>query len=174
MFAGEACAHSRRWSGHLLPIGDTRSDFIEKAQIPRAPSRFSFKFSSIEAMDDLGIAMSLNFKAQILAAATIALASPAFAADLPTKKAPVAPPPVFTWTGLYIGFNSGYAWADSETVNVGTVNLVDNSLLNFGPASAAGGTGTVRARLNGFFFGGQIGYNWQFSERLIAGLEADI
>lgn len=118
--------------------------------------------------------MSLNFKAQILAAATIALASPAFAADLPTKKAPVAPPPVFTWTGLYIGFNSGYAWADSETVNVGTVNLVDNSLLNFGPASAAGGTGTVRARLNGFFFGGQIGYNWQFSERLIAGLEADI
>jgi opacity protein-like surface antigen len=118
--------------------------------------------------------MFKKFNCLTLAAAVIMLASPAFAADPPTKKGPAAPPPAFTWTGFYIGFNSGYAWAGRELIDVSTVNLFDNSLLGFGPASAAGGNGVVRARLNGFFFGGQAGYNWQFSERLIAGLEADV
>ncbi|PPD41517.1 MAG: hypothetical protein CTY15_13445 [Methylocystis sp.] len=100
--------------------------------------------------------------------------SPAAAADLPSRKAPVAAPPVFTWTGLYVGMNAGYTWGASDPINVSSLNLVDNTLLDFGQVSALGATGTVRARLDGFFFGGQIGYNWQFSERLIAGLEADI
>lgn len=109
-----------------------------------------------------------------LVAACLALASPALGADLPSKKAPLPPLPVFTWTGLYVGLNGGYAWTGSDPINMSTVNLVDNSLAGFGPASAAGATGTVRARLDGFFFGGQLGYNWQFSDRLVAGLEADI
>jgi opacity protein-like surface antigen len=106
--------------------------------------------------------------------AIVSFAAPADAADLPARKAPAAPPPAFTWTGLYVGFNSGYTFAASDPINLSTVNLVDTSLLNFGPASAAGATGTVRARLDGFFFGGQAGYNWQFAERLVAGVEADI
>lgn len=115
-----------------------------------------------------------QYKAQLLAAASLALASPAFAADLPSKKAPPAAPPVFTWTGLYVGMNAGYTFAASDPINLSSANLVDNTLLNFGPASALGATGTVRARLDGFFFGGQLGYNWQFSDRFILGVEADI
>ncbi len=108
------------------------------------------------------------------ALAALAGASPAGAADLPSRKAPVSPPPVFTWTGLYIGLNTGYTWTGSDPINVSSVNLVDNTFANFGPASMAGATGTVKARLDGFFFGGQAGYNWQFAERFVAGLEADI
>jgi len=118
--------------------------------------------------------MFKNFKAQLALVATVALVSPAMGADLPTTKAPVAPPAVFTWTGLYVGMNAGYTFAASDPINLSSVNLYDNTLLNFGNASALGATGTVKARLDGFFFGGQIGYNWQFADRFIAGLEADI
>ena len=56
-----------------------------------------------------------RFVRPALAAAVLALASgPALAADLPSRKAPppvayVAPPPVFTWTGFYVGLNAGAA-----------------------------------------------------------------
>lgn len=118
--------------------------------------------------------MLKRFKARFLLAASVLLVSPAVAADLPAKKAPPSAPPVFTWTGLYVGMNAGYTFAASDPINLSSANLFDNTLLNFGPASALGATGTVRARLDGFFFGGQIGYNWQFSERFVAGVEADI
>lgn len=119
--------------------------------------------------------MARNVPLKVAALAGVALASPVFAADLPATKAPPAlPPPVFTWTGLYVGFNTGYAWTASDPITISSVNILDESRQGFGPASAAGATGTVGANLDGFFFGGQIGYNWQFSERLIAGVEADV
>lgn len=118
--------------------------------------------------------MVANFNRKMFLTACVFLVSPALGADLPASKAPPASPPVFTWTGLYIGLNTGYTWTASDPITLSTVNLIDDSRGGFGPASAAGATGTVRARLDGFFFGGQAGYNWQFSERLIAGLEADI
>ncbi len=39
--------------------------------------------------------------------------SAAFAADLPSRAPPpvyLPPPPIFTWTGIYIGGQVGYAW----------------------------------------------------------------
>jgi outer membrane immunogenic protein len=55
---------------------------------------------------------------KILIGALLAgVASSAFAADLPTRKAPAAPyiaPPIFTWTGYYIGINGGGAWGSME------------------------------------------------------------
>jgi opacity protein-like surface antigen len=106
------------------------------------------------------------------------LIGPATGADLGAAKAPapppLSPPPAFTWTGLYVGFNTGYTWTASDPIALSTVNLFDTSGGGFGPASAAGASGVVNARLDGFFFGGQAGYNWQFAERLIVGLEADI
>ena len=52
--------------------------------------------------------MKLKTFAAALAATTIA--GSAFAADLPARKvAPVmAPIPVMTWTGFYVGLNAGY------------------------------------------------------------------
>jgi len=95
------------------------------------------------------------------------------ATDMPTKKAPAAPSPALTWTGLYIGFNTGYSWTASAPLNIATYNLYDAST-GFGNASALGGTGTINGQLNGFLSGGQLGYNWQFSEKFIVGVEADL
>jgi len=122
--------------------------------------------------------VSGTMAARPLIAAGIAFtsfAAPAFGADLPPEA-----PPVFTWSGFYAGFNNGYAWRDSGAFNTSAVNLFETPALPgfpgklWGAASALGTTGSVGTRLNGFFGGGQIGYNWQFSDRFVAGLEADL
>jgi opacity protein-like surface antigen len=111
-------------------------------------------------------------------AAFACLAAPAAAADLPPQPAP----PAFSWTGLYGGFNNGYTWRNSAAFTTSAVNLFETSALPglglpdrlWGAASALGASGAVGTRLNGFFDGGQLGYNWQFSDRFVAGFEADI
>lgn len=103
------------------------------------------------------------------------LMAPSFGADLPKKKGPSsAPPPVFTWTGFYVGMNFGHAWTGSDPIAVASANLFDVTAGGFGPASALGASGVVRARLDDYYFGGQAGYNWQFTEKWVAGAEADI
>jgi len=87
-------------------------------------------------------------KALIAGAALLALGTGvASAADLPVKAppAPVYAPPIFTWTGFYIGGNIGAAWAHSEW---------HDSLfgLDWGRTSDAR-----------FIGGGQIGFNYQFA-----------
>jgi outer membrane immunogenic protein len=86
----------------------------------------------------------------LLAALMAGVATTAFAADLPTRKAPPAPmpayaPPVFTWTGFYIGVNGGY-----------------------GVGMGGGDFGNP----DGGFVGGTAGYNYQMGQ-LVLGLEAD-
>jgi outer membrane immunogenic protein len=89
-----------------------------------------------------------------------ALAAPAFAADMPLKAppAPVAPAPL--WTGFYLGLNAGYSWGNSSTTYTGT------------------GTGfvpfTTSQSMDGVLGGGQLGYNWQFNNNWVLGVEADI
>ena len=99
-----------------------------------------------------------------LLAGTAALAiaaSAAQAADLPSRYAPppmVAAVPLFTWTGFYVGVNAGYGWNTNDS----------NTFIDpvFGVVSGGGSDG-------GFVGGGQIGYNYQFSQFVI-GLETDI
>ena len=120
-------------------------------------------------------ANNLSIFFRIAALTLLMLAQELKAADLPTRKAPpIAPPPVFTWTGFYVGFNFGYTWTASPSIAAGSANVLDLSVERFGLASAIGASGVPSARLDGFFFGGQAGYNWQFADKLIAGLEADI
>jgi opacity protein-like surface antigen len=38
----------------------------------------------------------------------------AFAADMPVKARPLPPPPVYNWTGFYVGGNIGYSWGRSS------------------------------------------------------------
>lgn len=111
-----------------------------------------------------------------LASSAVALliCAPAQGADSPPRKAPPEPPPVFTWTGAYIGMTFAHTWTASEPISVSGVNVYDATLQNFGPASALGATGVIDARLNGFLAGVQAGYNWQFAERFVAGLEAEV
>lgn len=90
-----------------------------------------------------------RFLATAIALGVIGAGS-ALAADLPSRKGPVvAPyiaPPVFTWTGFYVGANAGYAFG-----NMG---------------------GNLFGDTDGFIGGGQVGYNYQFGQ-IVAGLEAD-
>ena len=94
---------------------------------------------------------------------SIALASAAFASDLPNTKgeAPYIPPPVpvFTWTGFYVGGNAGLSGGNSS----GTLTESEDSFWE-----------TDRAKSMGFSGGGQIGYNYQFpTTNFVVGLEAD-
>ncbi|MCX5520167.1 porin family protein [Kaistia defluvii] len=83
---------------------------------------------------------------------TLGLAGAANGADLTFEPA-AAPEPAFTWTGLYIGAHGGYAWSD-----------VSNAGIN-----AYGGL-----KPDGWFGGGQAGYNYQFANQFVLGIEADV
>lgn len=97
------------------------------------------------------------------------------AADLATRKPPVvASPPAFTWTGFYLGFNYGYAWRGSSDIAMGSAPLFNTAAGIWTAPSALGATGLTGAGLNGFFGGVQAGYNLQFADRWVAGLEADL
>ncbi len=90
----------------------------------------------------------------------IALAGSAFAADLPSRAPPpvyVPPAPIFTWTGIYVGGQIGYAWGTSNT------NLGDN----FGDYTS------FSTNNSGVIGGAHVGYNLQLSQFVI-GLEGDV
>jgi outer membrane immunogenic protein len=94
-----------------------------------------------------------------LAAGVVACVYSAQAADLPMRPepAPVAPvvyaPPVYNWSGFYIGGNVGGGFADSSWTD---------------PFTGANNT----FNKDGFIGGGQIGVNAQFNW-LVVGLEGD-
>jgi len=92
-----------------------------------------------------------------VAVAAVAISTIAQAADMgvPVMKAPVmAPPPVFSWTGFYLGGNIGAAWASRDWNDV-TRGVLFNQGNN--------------AR---FLAGGQIGFNYQINN-FVLGAEAD-
>ncbi len=87
----------------------------------------------------------------LLAALLAGVATSALAADLPTRKAPPAPtpvyvPPTFTWTGFYVGVNGGYG--------VGT------------------GSNSNFTNPSGGLIGATAGYNYQIGQ-FVAGVEGD-
>ena len=90
----------------------------------------------------------------ILAAGVAMFASSsALAADaveyVPEAPAAVEMPAAFSWSGPYIGVHGGYGWGDGE------VGALDDSF-------------------DGGRFGGFVGYNWQFSNGFVAGVEGDV
>jgi outer membrane immunogenic protein len=117
-----------------------------------------------------------------LSFAALALtAGAALAADLPSRKAapvlPPPPPPAPLWTGFYVGLNAGGGFANSNQINTagaplitgaGYSGAVANALAFSASNSVSGGTN------GGFVGGGQVGYNFQFSNHFVAGVEADI
>jgi outer membrane immunogenic protein len=89
----------------------------------------------------------------------ISMAAPALAADLPMKAPPPAYlPPLYNWSGFYIGANGGWGNADN------CLNIIDPvfGLLADGCHSRSGGV-----------VGGQIGWRWQQpGNHFVFGLEA--
>src|SRR6516225_9947594 len=82
----------------------------------------------------------------VISAVVSSLSVTASAADLPTRAYPTAaavvPPPIYDWSGFYIGINGG-----------GGTSSVDWNLA--GVADHGSHTGTGGA------FGAQFGYRWQ-------------
>lgn len=124
-----------------------------------------------------------------IAFAALALAvsaGSAVAADLPSRKAPVAPPPPPMWTGFYAGLNAGGLWSNNSSINnvaYGLYNDPGQTAFATGSIAALSATGNVTGSSNsGFIGGGQIGYNWQlgnvgglgFGSGFVTGIEADI
>jgi outer membrane immunogenic protein len=100
--------------------------------------------------------------ASIAAAAMIA--GPAVAADLPLKALPykAPPPPVYTWTGCYLGGHVGGGWVRDNETNVGTINGAN---FPFGTTRSNDGSGVIG--------GVQGGCNYQFAPVWLVGFEGD-
>jgi opacity protein-like surface antigen len=92
----------------------------------------------------------------LAASGALAIAAPAFAADLSPRPAP-APLPLPLWTGFYIGANAG-----------GAIGVAESDFSALGTTFAS-----VNNSLTGAVAGGQVGYNWQ-SGPMVYGVEADI
>jgi outer membrane immunogenic protein len=91
-------------------------------------------------------------------------AGAATAADLPTKApAPMIapPPPLWNWTGWYIGGNLGPGWSRQQLGNDDGLGAFNNTNAGFGSTTGVGLTG-----------GFQLGYNYQFANSpIVVGLE---
>jgi outer membrane immunogenic protein len=102
-------------------------------------------------------------KSLLSTAALLAIGGSAFAADLPSRAAPPVymppPPPIFTWTGFYVGGQVGYAWGNSGTTAASTATGATIGEPGYNP--------------NGVIGGAHAGYNYQMSQFVI-GLEADV
>ncbi len=97
-----------------------------------------------------------------LSTATLAaLTVTALAADLPSRiPAAPPPPPLFTWTGLYVGGQVGYQWSAESSPQIYSLTGV-------------GGAGQPNYNQSGVIGGGHIGYNWQFNQ-FVLGIEGDV
>ncbi len=94
----------------------------------------------------------------ILALGCAMIGAPALAADLPQRTAApapmLAPTPVYSWQGFYVGLSLGYAWENVAYNNFGATTN------NFNP--------------NGVIGGGYVGYNFQVAPSVVLGVEGDV
>lgn len=93
------------------------------------------------------------FRAGIVAA-FLSTTGTAFAADVIVPEEPIPVTPIFTWTGFYLGIVGGYNWGKTDW----TIDNID----------------VARFDANGGNIGGTVGYNYQFANNVVLGLETDL
>jgi outer membrane immunogenic protein len=91
--------------------------------------------------------------------------SAALAADLPSRAPPpvyVPPAPIFTWTGIYVGGQIGYAWGGGS-----------DNFTGYDPFSGLGIATSIAGTPNGVIGGANVGYNLQINQWVV-GLEGSV
>src|SRR5208337_1022083 len=133
----------------------------------------------------------MKAKISLVALATALSIGSAFAADLPSRKAPVyiPPPPAPMWTGFYAGLNAGYGWATDSSVTTASGAAADVWNTSYGyptrnypngvgstflGATALANATNTNVNQSGFIGGAQFGYNWQYGSNFVFGIETDI
>lgn len=116
-------------------------------------------------------------KRLLLLGAACLVSTGATAADLTIiEPAPIYVAPVYDWNGFYAGINGGYGGGVFEhpfQLN-GPELDIEPALVEPGPGQIVLATGSADVTAGGFVGGIQAGYNWQFDENFLIGLEADI
>jgi len=111
------------------------------------------------AIHSLGRGLGMRNASAAIFAGTFLLVSSqlATAADMPTKAvgAPAIAPPVYNWSGFYVGINGGYGWGPTKQ------SLVTDT------ASTAG------YHQSGGLIGGTFGLQFQVMTNLVFGIEGD-
>ena len=97
------------------------------------------------------------------ASAATLISDPAGAADLARKPPPpmVAPAPVFSWTGCYVGAHVGWGWGNAH-------HTQSSFSSSFAGTPRTGGINT-----NGALAGGQVGCNYEFWGNWVVGVQGD-
>jgi outer membrane immunogenic protein len=101
-------------------------------------------------------------------------AAPAHAADLgrrpPYQPPPpvVAPVPLFSWTGCYIGGHIGGGWGRKE---ISIPNLAEAA--GIPPSQVTFSVPPITVDTSGFLGGGQVGCNYQFTPNFVIGIEGE-
>jgi len=113
--------------------------------------------------------MNRNTLLATVSALALLSASGVKAADLAVKAPPVfvAPVPVYSWTGCYVGAHVGWGWGQ---------NSYSQSAVRGGSFSGGGTRRTIggKTNSNGALFGGQVGCNYQFASNWVIGVQGDI
>ena len=135
------------------PIFDNRCQKVTAK--PLQPGYYKLRINSLNR----GLVMSKPLISSVVFGMLIA--GSAIAAEMPLK-APAPPPPVFSWTGWYIGVNGGYAWGTSST----TLDTQNGTPVAF-PAVVIPGINAAGANSfnnTGWLAGGQVGYVFESLE----------
>jgi outer membrane immunogenic protein len=85
-------------------------------------------------------------------------ATSAYAADMAVKAAPAPlPPPMYDWSGFYVGGNGGYGWGSEDWTNIGNGFMLNNATRSGG---TAGGQFGWRTQSGWLVWGVDFQGNW--------------
>ncbi len=90
----------------------------------------------------------------------VATSVSALAADLPSRVLAAPPPPLFSWTGIYVGGQVGYQWSAESSPQIYSL-------------AGAAVAGQPNYNQSGVVGGGHIGYNYQINQ-FVLGIEGDV
>jgi outer membrane immunogenic protein len=103
----------------------------------------------------------MSHKASLARAGALAAAATFAGTAFAAEPLPPRPPP-FTWTGLYVGAQVGYAWGHDNVTWAGVSNDDEQA------------AGSFHQTPNGVIGGAHFGYNLQYNPWLVLGIEASV